>query len=252
MRINSYKVDSRLINVSTEVVVHSIYNNAINLMGKDNHNYTILSSKTGSVLTLSLLESDFKLLNLNILQNGNLSEGVLRIDCYEFFLKDAKIAVLQNNKNDFDIKSFYCELKNYLKISNNNNSLLGYFNKNTSPNMLIDKAINILHTVNCIEELYPYIGLGIGLTPSIDDCLVGMMCIYNKLDMKFKPFIDAPTTTVSKEMLCQAKIGYFNEYLVNLINSPTYENFEKVSSIGSSSGLDTLIGMLKAIEIIIN
>ncbi len=109
------------------------------------------------------------------------------------------------------------------------------------------------------------IGYGIGLTPSMDDFLSGIMVSqiylssYLNLDLKkahelnnsIIKHIENKTTLVSQEMMRYASKGEVNEDLRNLMVSlltnssieDFYQNLKKVSDIGETSGTDMISGI---------
>jgi hypothetical protein len=111
------------------------------------------------------------------------------------------------------------------------------------------------------ESLKKFIGLGVGLTPSGDDFLTGLLAALYHYDTErlfLAPIrrqlrldhIEGKTTRVSKYMLYLALDGQFNEALLALFDSrvPVAQSLDKVNSIGSTSGTDMLSGVGFALE----
>ncbi|WP_352418786.1 DUF2877 domain-containing protein [Proteiniborus sp.] len=118
------------------------------------------------------------------------------------------------------------------------------------------------------------IGFGIGLTPSMDDFLSGMMVsrIYlsSYLNHDFKKAIEInkaivkniknKTTLVSEEMLKYSSMGEVNEDVRNLMatflsNSSTntfYKYLKKVADFGETSGTDMISGIYIGSQILLN
>lgn len=107
-------------------------------------------------------------------------------------------------------------------------------------------------------------GFGYGLTPSSDDAVVGilaaaksgLMGVEMPLPDSYKiwSIIDGRTTDVSRKYICCAVEGRFSEALGDLmrvfVNSgePEWKQYtETVSLIGSTSGMDMLRGIERAI-----
>lgn len=109
------------------------------------------------------------------------------------------------------------------------------------------------------------IGYGIGLTPSMDDFISGMMIsriyIFYYLEKNLQTAyefnhaiikeIDNKTTRISEEMLKYSSLGQGNEYIKDLMisflgNFPM-EDFERnllrSIEIGETSGTDMLLGI---------
>lgn len=118
------------------------------------------------------------------------------------------------------------------------------------------------------------VGFGVGLTPSMDDFISGMMVsriyLYSyfnqqtekalKLNKAIVKHIKNKTTLVSEEMLMFASLGEVNEDVRNLMlslltNSPIdelYNNLRKVASFGATSGTDIISGIYVGSCIIFN
>lgn len=104
------------------------------------------------------------------------------------------------------------------------------------------------------ENLKKFIGLGVGLTPSGDDFIVGLISVLSRYDTyekwlyeikcEFKKStIDSKTTRVSTHMINYALEGYFNGALIELMYGGQTEAMVNVNSIGSTSGTDMLTGV---------
>lgn len=248
--IQALKVDRRLLDTSITLHVSSIYENTINCTGSDNRNYTLLNKRICGPLGISFNQAQFDLILLRINDTGYLNNGSLVFDNITIDLSCAEAMSLRLSQDELELPDFSDKLVNFLSFHSNDISLLGYFNQQECPNIWQSTAIQKIHDANTIKDLYSSIGLGIGLTPSIDDCLVGMLAIYHKLGIAIPKLGYINTTSVSQQMLDEAYDGYFNEALVNSIDEPSYQNFDEVAKIGSTSGIDTLIGVYKSIELI--
>lgn len=118
------------------------------------------------------------------------------------------------------------------------------------------------------------VGFGIGLTPSMDDFLSGIMIsriyLYSYLNCDMKKalkinnaivkYIKNKTTLVSEEMLMFSSRGEANEDVRNLMislltNSPidVFQKYlEKVASFGETSGTDMISGIYIGCRILLN
>ncbi|NLK64301.1 MAG: DUF2877 domain-containing protein [Tissierellia bacterium] len=118
------------------------------------------------------------------------------------------------------------------------------------------------------------IGFGIGLTPSMDDFICGMMVskVYlshyfnHKIDSALRvnsliiEDIDGRTTRVSEEMLKFSAKGYVNQdirnLIISLISKVSIEEFErnikKVADFGFSSGDDIISGIYTCSSLLFN
>jgi hypothetical protein len=118
------------------------------------------------------------------------------------------------------------------------------------------------------SKLKPLLGLGRGLTPSGDDLLVGFLLALNR----WKSVLDSPfdlkelngqmiqlavkaTTHLSANLIECAATGAADErlldgldYIVSGMGNPD-EIADNLSEMGSSSGVDSLVGMVLAFEV---
>ena len=114
-----------------------------------------------------------------------------------------------------------------------------------------------------VEGSCALIGLGEGLTPAGDDCLVGALAVLSRFAPAWlaeQPVIrtaitagsEARTTTVAREFLLHALDGSFSEPVVHLMQARSaaeaIERIEDLGRMGASSGADTLWGMRLAME----
>lgn len=122
--------------------------------------------------------------------------------------------------------------------------------------------------MNQVEEINRYsnkiVGLGPGLTPSGDDMLIGLMIsmIYISENINININVDQinkniisgiadRTTDISVEFLREAAIGRVNEPLSSLMENlltsgqgKIVKSIKKVFSLGSTSGVDTIFGVI--------
>ncbi len=100
------------------------------------------------------------------------------------------------------------------------------------------------------------IGRGEGLTPSGDDILMGFFMMQNLFSFRFEldesmlVFIRQKTTDISFAYLKSLNNGYVSEYYQDFCQAASQDNLnglkmsvEKIKSIGSTSGFDSLLGM---------
>ncbi len=120
-----------------------------------------------------------------------------------------------------------------------------------------------------VRGIKALIGFGIGLTPSGDDFITGMMAalglIQTQYTEKILPRMKAQvktyyccTTDVSQQMLLAALEGEFKEGILNLIAALISDNpnilrlrLGELLAVGSSSGTDMTIGIVMAFQLII-
>lgn len=163
-------------------------------------------------------------------------------------------SVIARSKN---LGSLDKSILNYKKILNNN----GKHDLNPLQELFYKKLSSIILGSGSIKEL---LGLGIGLTPTGDDFIVGYLSaleaelIEDKLDIRDslgQINIFKLTTRVSALHVKGAFNHSFNGKIVNLYNTigNDFEKYTKSAKqlikIGSSSGLDTLSGIYFALTI---
>jgi hypothetical protein len=106
------------------------------------------------------------------------------------------------------------------------------------------------------------IGLGEGLTPAGDDCLVGALAVIWRFDRGWlvaHPAIRhsvrqrawTGTTVVAREFIVQALAGHFAECVVELLEAGSAEAVRagaaRLLGVGATSGADTLLGIRLAL-----
>jgi hypothetical protein len=102
------------------------------------------------------------------------------------------------------------------------------------------------------------LGLGEGLTPAGDDCLVGALAILHTLDaggLTREPALAASiaaaaaarTTAIGREFVLHALAGRFSEPVLAVLRAPSRRESTRaagrLSALGATSGADTLAGM---------
>jgi hypothetical protein len=127
-------------------------------------------------------------------------------------------------------------------------------------------AENEIESMKSLENMF---GLGVGLTPSGDDFLLGFFCLFLNLnETAFTPgFIDritekitysciGKTTLISEVYLYYGLKGQFSEVLSSFVKSlfiadsrKVKKHFQNLLDIGSSSGLDMILGCLFALKL---
>ncbi|GBU09618.1 hypothetical protein AwWohl_07560 [Gammaproteobacteria bacterium] len=109
-------------------------------------------------------------------------------------------------------------------------------------------------------NLVKMLGLGIGLTPSGDDFLIGLYaatCIKKSLPIDMQLLLKksaAATTSISQHFLQSAAHGFFSESLLafnqldlNSNEEQIKKSLENVLQKGASSGLDTMLGYMSGL-----
>ena len=114
-----------------------------------------------------------------------------------------------------------------------------------------------------VEGAAGLIGLGEGLTPAGDDCLVGALAVLSRhaatwlaehaeVRTALASASERGTTTLGREFLLHALGGSFSEAILRLMQARSaaeaVEGIEDLGRMGASSGADTLRGMRLALE----
>ncbi len=107
------------------------------------------------------------------------------------------------------------------------------------------------------------IGLGEGLTPAGDDCLVGALAVIQRFSRAWlldNPQLSAAvgqaaetgTTEIAREFIAHALNGHFSECLIELLTADSPQDARdaaaRLLAMGATSGADTLVGIRLALE----
>lgn len=114
-----------------------------------------------------------------------------------------------------------------------------------------------------VEGACGLIGLGEGLTPAGDDCLVGALAILHRFarpwlarHSEIRPPIAAAarggTTIVGRDFILHALDGAFSEHVLALVAAESVKDVRRaatrLAATGATSGADTLCGIRLALE----
>jgi hypothetical protein len=114
-----------------------------------------------------------------------------------------------------------------------------------------------------VEGACELIGLGEGLTPAGDDCVVGVLAVIHRLAsswLREHPAITSSiaaraadaTTTIAGEFVAHALDGRFAETVIELLTASTADASERAVTrllrTGATSGADTLVGVRLALD----
>ena len=106
------------------------------------------------------------------------------------------------------------------------------------------------------------IGLGEGLTPAGDDCLVGILAVLfrfvpgwieeSAVEEQVATYLDDHTTTIGREFVWYALQGAFSEPIVRLLTADSDVAVQRAAqtlcTFGATSGADTLAGARLALD----
>lgn len=173
------------------------------------------------------------------------------------------IETVHCNENDLQVKKR--EVDNYLETRGHYGGLLNAYLAQSHKEHHLSISLSIydnyfqqllkqLRKDFSGESLKQFVGLGVGLTPSGDDFIVGLLSVLSRYDTSGKwlngirnelksSHIDKKTTRVSSYMIQYALDGYFNAALIELVCGKKVESLAIVNSIGSTSGTDMLTGV---------
>lgn len=185
---------------------------------------------------LNALSVQINKMDLNLIQEGD------KLQRYNFII-DKHCQIVDLNFPDaleVDISNKLC------KIIEDKNPNTGLNGKDDS----LLKNYDILDKLNPLTSPNNIIGRGLGLTPSGDDVLIGILFAMYYLNMKgqieiFRSKSDLNrTNNISKEFLKYAYSGIFSESLLSLLDGEDLcEKIDHIMKTGHTSGSDTLLGI---------
>jgi hypothetical protein len=130
---------------------------------------------------------------------------------------------------------------------------------------LLAHGIRSRDAVAFIQGARRLIGLGEGLTPAGDDCLVGALAVLRRfarpwlvshpeIATALSTAVGDGTTIVGQEFILHALDGLFSEVVLWLVTATSIEDVGRAATLllamGGTSGADTLQGMQLALEAI--
>ena len=268
--------------------IHSVFNRVINLVDPKRNLITIANNELDNGPATLIVDSKINFNFINQEMDVKCYEQKITIaDKLQISLDNLKIWTIPAAKID-KVNSIYFKRNKKLFDSYLKNKLTtdgcGYFysanfqsdkNCDKSPGA-ISKELNLrlsnlkaklIAREDITAEIKSIIGFGIGLTPSGDDFLVGVLSVFYLLKEGEKLFLEIvsilkkikiETTDISKKMLNYSMRGSTRENIYKLINSLTAEEeikeevIKNVLDIGSTSGKDIAVGIMTAFDVIIN
>lgn len=248
--------------------IHSKFDKAVNLKLDGGDLFSLLVSSIDKSPTSIIINLEsFTNLNVGLGDSFYLDESKLVLGTEEFSLEYAieySLNLPEVYINSEYLKENVSMFKEYIeelmeKVSDPIEELI--YKK------IFDSAIKLKQAEKTKVELIfkSLVGMGIGLTPSGDDFLVGLISVASLKNSGMKQYLDYfqkmlidsknSTNEISYSVLINAARGYFKEVYSDFLEvvfsrRVTVEDFERILSIGYSSGKDTLIGMLTGLEIL--
>ncbi len=249
---------NQILTENNQGIVHSIYRNTINVsIGK---RLLAIQTKDSPLSPISLITNldteqlrqlPFSVGDSIILTNDPCTQ-VINLSpilpfpkqyCQELFMKIRR-SIITSNTQGFD--------------------LIFQLSDSVNDNLILAAARNKLENAfrfyqkhdyeNAARELSRLIGLGLGLTPSGDDFLCGMLAGFHLLDRDNHTFTQClrhyikdnlkNTNEISQAFLKCALHGHYSQSVNKLWTNPTSEQISQMFlQIGHSSGMDTLCGI---------
>lgn len=248
--------------------IHSIFHKAINLKLEEGDMLSLLVSRIDKSPTSIILNLDsFTPFNAKVgdefyIEDKKLIVGLEEISLDHAFKYELKLPNI-DKKSRFleDNLSIAHEYMDSLIKNVNNPMELLIFKK------LKESANNLKLGLEISSIFKSLIGMGIGLTPSGDDFLVGFMSVaflkvsgMENFKAAFESLIfeaRSLTNEISYSVLKNASRGYFKQIYSDFIDSfftstIRDEDFEAILKMGYSSGRDTLLGIITGLEIFRN
>ncbi len=266
VKSTNYVMD--ILNSNSPVKIHSVYENTVNLIV----NNQILALQThNTVISPISLITDANSFNINLNSKIYINNSCIFIDNFCFDYSKTEIIDSKMHKNTFNISCdmliqaiYKADFSGFNAIFSSNTDIKENFLIITAAKTKIDTCTNELinkNYENAVNSLSSLIGLGIGLTPSGDDFLCGVLagCIFDNLEKhSFVKLLKKQiqnnlqnTNDISRAFLSCSLNDNFSTPVLNLpyFKSPdeVYDNFKK---IGHSSGIDTLCGIYYSLNTI--
>lgn len=262
--INSTTYAVKYLNGASEYKVHSVYRNTINIMCGQH-----LIALQGANTPLSPISLQIELAGDNLTM-PNLREGQWLnnhiFDLQEAVIFDTKLQSLNkplpvdilfsalqlSQANSFD----YPLVDIVLNIQSDNNFsdldlIFSFIDKKLRTALAKHRAGSYLQAAKSLASI---IGAGIGLTPSGDDFLCGVLAGFTLMKKTHSAFCTAlcteiknnlhRTNDISAAFLRAAIDGHFSQYICNIKPTSTAEQLTAAfGKVGHSSGFDTLCGL---------
>lgn len=253
-------VNSILIS-SSHFTYHSQFQNGFNIQVGNKLLYIGCNQKGAVPFGIYLKEEDYHQLLANFIWNQSL------------ILYNSKLRVLKIGSNRLELKTapVFREIiqKNELVVTESMKQALAEYEKKAGLDFkeLLSKEQltktgqqDVLNQEELREWIQKLLGRGIGLTPSGDDFLLGILAIHQRvpfLPSQFEYVLTTSlhsgyTTAVSVNYLTAALMGSFSESVINVVNQLDTSELKRalanLAKFGHTSGCDTICGMLWALE----
>lgn len=291
-------LDRRIQEEDLQCVVHSVFNNSFNVLDHENKLITYLNSngtmapnsiKIGQIISFNNLGIKPKM-KIIVSQRFTIIEDLNIILIHdEVKIWDGSPNLNFNKENKEKVKAKLYKTGEILSKKGNKEGIFPIIKAldkrilgidvllkdeiimGKEEEFIEDRFIKFIDSYiynnidNISQKAKDIVGFGIGLTPSMDDFLSGMMISrvysYYYLDYPMEKAhgfnnaivskIKDKTTRISQEMLIYSSRGEVNDYIRELMVSFLgnasldyfYSNIDKVMRIGETSGTDILLGI---------
>ncbi|MFB1050962.1 DUF2877 domain-containing protein [Paraliobacillus sp. JSM ZJ581] len=265
--------------------VHSVYDRVINIHNKTADRFITVASKNiiqSPDMMKTTDDVNFKSWGLSIKQSKKvfligyhrLLIGELMIDFEKAISRRAKIKELSCSLNK--LEKIIHKIDIFLDKKGEKAGVLHAYQHVFNPReedleikltvhqrALLDRLILFKQSYNS-KQLKHFIGLGIGLTPSGDDFLTGLLTVLHAYGghsinkninekQAWLTFIKGRTTLVSYYMLKHCLEGMTNEGLNQIVikaDNVSEKDMDIVLNIGSTSGTDMLVGVVTGYRVL--
>ncbi|MGQ9844701.1 MAG: oxamate carbamoyltransferase subunit AllH family protein [Caldisericia bacterium] len=254
-----------------EYKLHSKFKNSVNFYNNDKL-ITLGNRFIGSGPTNIIFEEIFL---------ENINRVVINKECFyindkKYLISDEKVYSSTLSISNFLVKKFYLNLKIFekiLKILSNNRGLMPIIDENFEKKdnfmnnfiLRIYEGTKILFKQSVIEGIKLIKGVGIGLTPSGDDFIYGLLTglkvleiVKNENNYPLRKIIYENAkgdNLISNNFLYHASEGLFFEKTKKLITSlfignenEIFDSSMSMLQIGETSGVDFSVGFLLTIK----
>lgn len=250
--------------------VLSVHKSVLNLKW-GNRLITVATDGTEGAADEIVLETQEDFMDMQILPEAvfQIKDGAIKGDMLTVDFSDAKPYKLMHQiKYSVPDEKLLTELEQWIYQNGNASSLYnGYFNQPEDSALgryfkdemkkLKESAMTAAKE-ELLHQMMEMCGAGIGLTPSADDFIAGVLLIFyaykpldEKMYQKCVASVQKKTVSISGYMLANAAKGRGRSSELKLLEAISAKDksgiekyLEEVKDFGSTSGTDTLIGMV--------
>lgn len=250
--------------------VLSVHKSVLNLKW-GNRLITVATRETEGAADEIVLETQEDFMDMQILPEAvfQIKDGAIKGDMLTVDFSGAKPYKLMHQiKYSVPDEKLLTELEQWIYQNGNASSLYnGYFNQPEDSALgryfkdemkKLKEAAATAAREELLHQMMEMCGAGIGLTPSADDFIAGVLLIFyayepldEKMYQKSVASVQKKTVSISGYMLANAAKGRGRSSELKLLEAISTKDksgiekyLEEVKDFGSTSGTDTLIGMV--------